>query len=109
MPVRAKIYVVPPTHAAFKVDVTKDRQGTIAFSGGLNTDKQPGNERYLSRPEKLPNGKYRYWYLFPFKYTYRTPSGATIPARISLSAAICGAARAVLPITDFDSSIMTKL
>jgi hypothetical protein len=63
MPVRASIYVGPPAHAAFKADVMKDRPGIAAFSGGLDTDKQAERERYLSRPEKLPNGKYRYWFL----------------------------------------------
>ena len=45
----------------------KDRQGSAAFSSSLNTDKQVENERYLPRPEKLPNGKYRYWDLILFQ------------------------------------------
>jgi hypothetical protein len=45
----------------------KDEQGTAALSSGLNADKQAEKERYLSRPEKLPNGKYRYRYLVLFQ------------------------------------------
>ena len=48
------------TRAAFKADVMKDGQGTAASFGRLNTDRQMEEERSLSRPEKLPNGKYRY-------------------------------------------------
>lgn len=54
---------LPTAQAPFKADVTKDRQGTAAFSGGLNTNKQVEKKRDIFRPEKLPNGKYRYWYL----------------------------------------------
>jgi len=47
---------------AFKADmpVMKYGQGTAASFGGLNTDRQAEEELYLSRPEKLPNGRYRY-------------------------------------------------
>lgn len=59
---------LPTAQAPFKADATKDRQGTAASSGGLNTNKQVEKERDIFRPEKLPNGKYRYWYLiFPLK------------------------------------------
>ena len=47
--------------AAFNADdATRDGQGATASLGGLNADKQAGKEGCLSRPEKLPNGKYRY-------------------------------------------------
>jgi hypothetical protein len=42
-------------------DATKDVQGAIAPSGGLNADKRVEEKRCLTRPERLPNGKYRYW------------------------------------------------
>jgi hypothetical protein len=51
---------LPAARVAFKVDMMKDGQGTATSFGGLNTDRQAGEERSLSRPEKLPNGKYRY-------------------------------------------------
>lgn len=51
---------LPAARAAFIADVMKDGQGTAASFGGLNTDRQVEDERSLSRPEKLPNGKYRY-------------------------------------------------
>ena len=51
---------LPTTRAAFKADMMKDGPGTAASFGGLNTDRQVEDERYLPRPEKLPNGKYRY-------------------------------------------------
>lgn len=45
---------------AFKADMMKDGEGTPASFGGLNTDRQVEEGRSFSRPEKLPNGKYRY-------------------------------------------------
>jgi hypothetical protein len=41
-------------------DATRGVQGAIAL-GGLNADKQVEEKRSLTRPERLPNGKYRYW------------------------------------------------
>jgi len=38
----------------------KDGHEAVAYFGGLNTDRQVEEERTLSRPDKLPNGKYRY-------------------------------------------------
>jgi hypothetical protein len=51
---------LPTARAAFEAVMMKDGQGTAASFGGLNTDRQVEEERSLSRPEKLPNGKYRY-------------------------------------------------
>jgi hypothetical protein len=50
---------LPAARAAFKADTMKDGQGTVSF-GGLNTDRQVEKGSSLSRPEKLPSGKYRY-------------------------------------------------
>lgn len=41
-------------------DSTRDGQRATASFGGSNDDKQMEKEGRLSRPEKLPNGKYRY-------------------------------------------------
>jgi hypothetical protein len=49
--------LLPAVHLA---DTMKGGQGAAASFGGLNTDTQVEEERSLSRPEKLPNGKYRY-------------------------------------------------
>lgn len=54
---------LPATAVALKADTIKERQGTAASFGSLNTDRQVEEERSLSRPGKLPNGKYRYWCL----------------------------------------------
>jgi hypothetical protein len=51
---------LPAARAAFKADMMKDGRGKAASFGVLNTDRQVEEERSLSRPEKLPNGKYRY-------------------------------------------------
>jgi hypothetical protein len=50
---------LPAARAAFEADTITDGQGIAASFGGLNTDRQV-EERSFSRPEKLPNGKYRY-------------------------------------------------
>ena len=42
-------------------DATKDGHGAMAPSGGSNADKRVEEKRCFTRPEKLPNGKYRYW------------------------------------------------
>lgn len=54
---------LPATPVAFKADTIKERQGTAAAFRGLNADRQVEEERSLSRSERLPNGKYRYWCL----------------------------------------------
>jgi hypothetical protein len=51
---------LPAARGAFKADTMKGGQGAAASFGGLNTDTQVEEERSLSRPEKPPNGKYRY-------------------------------------------------
>jgi len=51
---------LPAARAVFKADMMTDGPGTAASFGGLKTDRQVEEERFLSRPEKLPNGKYRY-------------------------------------------------
>ena len=50
---------MPAARTAVKADMMKGGQGTASSFGGLNTDKQVEEGRPLSRPEKLPNGKYR--------------------------------------------------
>jgi hypothetical protein len=42
-------------------DAKKGIQEAIAPSRGLNADKRVEEKRCLTRPERLPNGKYRYW------------------------------------------------
>lgn len=96
---------LPAARATFKADMMKDGQETV-----LNSDRQIKEGRSLYRPEKLPNGKYRYQCLYsPSSDLTRTPSGATTPARISLSAAIYGAGHLVLSHANFDLSTITKL
>jgi hypothetical protein len=51
---------LPTPRAAFNADMMKDGQGTVVSFDRLNTGRQVEEERSLSRPEKLPNGKYRY-------------------------------------------------
>lgn len=41
-------------------DATKDEHGAMAPSGDLNADKRVEKKRCFARPERLPNGKYRY-------------------------------------------------
>lgn len=56
------IYLCAASHRAEinADDATKDGNRAIAPSGGSNADKRVEKKCRFTRPEKLPNGKYRY-------------------------------------------------